>query len=128
MNRRDWVGFLKQGAGKEIAIAQLPAAMMNHLGATSNFVYLHHDYALKAVTKHGVDPEHFSLIFDTIDYGRAIADRDLHITFLWDTFPLGWFQVTVKRAFESRRVYISTFYKTNKREALRKLRKYKNLK
>ena len=123
MKLRDWLGFLEQGAGKEIAIAQLPKAIMRHLGAKSDHVFLHHDYAVKAVERHKTWPAHFSYIFDAIEFGTPLADRPLHVTFLWLS-PDGWFQVTVKRAFESRRVYVATFYKTNAREARRKMRKY----
>jgi hypothetical protein len=124
MNVRDWHGFLQQGAGKEIAIAQLSLTMTNHLGALSDRVYLHHDYATKAVEKHKIWVGDLSLIFEAIDYGTAIADRPLHITFLWDSRQKGWFQVTVKRAFESRRVYICTFYKTSLKEVNRKVKRY----
>jgi hypothetical protein len=124
MNVRDWLGFLKQGAGKEIAIAQLPKAIARHLGATSNFVYLHHAYAVKAVDKHQITPEQFPLIFDTIEFGIPIADRALHVTFVWNGGKQGWFQVTVKRAFESRRVYVATFYKTTAAKVASKLKRY----
>ena len=127
MNVRDWHGFLQQGAGKEIAIAQLSPAMTSHLGATSDRVYLHHEYAVKAVEKHKIWVGDLALIFETVDYGIAIADRPLHITFLWDSKQKGWFQVTIKRAFDSRRVYVCTFYKTNAKEAARKLKRYQIL-
>ncbi|MCW5758773.1 MAG: hypothetical protein KIS90_03270 [Phenylobacterium sp.] len=123
MYLRDWLMFLEQGRGKEIAVAQLSRAITRHLVAANHFVYLHHDYAVKAVAKHGIEPGQFNLIFDTIERGIPLADRALHITFLWQS-SVGWFQVTVKRAFHSRRVYICTFYKTNQNEAARKLRKY----
>ena len=123
MYPRDWKLFLETGAGKEIAIAQLSRKMTAHLGASSEKVYLHHDYAVKAVVKHRLGPEHFPLIFDTVEYGRALADRDAHITFLHDS-ALGWFQVTVKRAMESRRIYVATFYKTNVVEVARKTKRY----
>ena len=123
MYPRDWRLFLEQGQGKEIAIAQLSAAMTAHLGALSNKVFLHHDYAMKAVVKHNLGPDHFPLIFDAVDNGRALADREAHITFLHHT-SLGWFQVTVKRATESKRIYVATFYKTNLVEVTRKTRRH----
>jgi len=123
MYPRDWKLFLEAGHGKEIAIAQLSRAMTIHLGASSERVYLHHDYARKAVEKHRLGPEHFPLIFDTVEYGRALADREAHITFLHET-ALGWFQVTVKRAMESRRIYVATFYRTSAAEVVRKTKRY----
>lgn len=124
MYLRDWIMFLEKGAGKEIPVAQLPKAIVRHLGAASHFAYLHHDYATKAVTKHNIKPDQFNLIFDTIEKGIPIADRALHVTFLYEAARSKWFQVTVKRAYHSRRIYIATFYKTNEREARRKLKKY----
>lgn len=124
MNLRDWLGFLEQGEGKEIPIAQLSKAITSHLGAKSTFVYFHHAYAVKAVEKHNIAPIEFSLIFDTIEFGVPLADRLLHVTFVWKAPTEEWFQVTVKRAFESRRVYVSTFYKLRERDARSKLRRY----
>jgi hypothetical protein len=121
---RDWLGFLNQGAGKEIAIAQVPPAIQIHLGASSNHVFLHHAYAVKAVTKHRVWPGHFSYIFDAIERGIPVPDRHLHVTFLWDSQIDGWFQVTVKRAFETKRIYICTFYKIASKKAAKKIAKY----
>jgi hypothetical protein len=116
--------FLERGAGREIPVAQLPKGIVRHLAAANHFVYLHHEYAVKAVAKHGIRPEQFNLIFDTIERGTPLADRPLHITFLLQVGGTSWFQVTVKRAFQTRRVYICTFYKTNSKEARRKLGKY----
>lgn len=121
---RDWLGFLEQGAGKEIAIAQTSKAVTRHLGATSDRVFLHHAYAVKAVQKHKIWPAQFSLIFDTIEFGTPLADRALHVTFIWNSRIDGWFQVTVKRAFETRRVYVCTFYKLRERDALKRISRY----
>ena len=121
---RDWQLFLQKGQGKEMAIAQVSKEIAIFLGAYSDKVFIHHDYAIKAAEKHGVSPEDLCLLFDVVEYGRALADRERHVTFLCQT-SRGWFQVTVKRAEASRRLYISTFYKTNRAEADRKSRKYK---
>ena len=125
MYPRDWHRFIAEGAGNEIAIAQLSLEMTAHLGASSTHVYYHHDYILKAIQKHGMEIQHFPLVFDTVERGKALADRDAHITFLhFDESFNRWFQVTVKRAFESRRIYVQTFYKTNVREVTRKVKKF----
>jgi hypothetical protein len=121
MYERDWRNFLLKGHGKEIAIAQLSAKMVEHLGASSHFVYLHHDYAVKAVLKHTIHPADLALIFDTVERGTAVADRPLHITFYMRAGWERWLQVTVKRAFESRRIYVATFYKLRERDALKRM-------
>jgi hypothetical protein len=125
MYPHDWKRFLAEGAGNEIAIAQLSTEMTDHLGALSNRVFYHHDYVMKAVNKHGMLVEHFPLVFDTVERGKALADRAAHITFLhFDEAFNRWFQVTVKRAFETKRIYVQTFYKTNVREVTRKVKRF----
>lgn len=124
MHVRDWRYFLERGQGKEIEIAQLSDQMTAHLGASSKNVILAHEYAVKAAIRHRMPAEQFPMIFETVDHGIALADRELHITFLyhdkveWDR----WFQVVVKRSFETKRIYISTFYKTKPTEVARKLK------
>lgn len=122
MLERDWRLFLLKGAGKEPAIAQVAQDIADHLGAASRSVHLHHEYALKATVKHGVRPADLSLIWDTIDRGVAIADRPLHVTFYMREGS-GYWQVTIKRAFETRRLYVATFYRLRASDAERKLRR-----
>lgn len=124
MHPRDWRKFLEIGAGKEIACAQLlPDEVLAHLEPLSDKLFIGHDAAMKSVTKHRLDVEHFSLIFDTVERGMTLADRDRHVTFLHET-ELGWFQVTVKCALASRRLYVATFYQTRERDVRSKRRRY----
>lgn len=97
--------------------------MVAHLGAASDKVYYHHDYVLKAVKQHGVTFSDFSLLFDVVEFGRALADRERHILFMHQT-ARGWFQAAIKRAEASRRLYVATFYKTNIIEVNRKTKRY----
>lgn len=126
MHPRDWKKFLQVGQDREIEIAQLSQGLADHLEASSRNVILHHSYALKAFEKHNTPADQFPMIFETVDRGIPIADRPLHITFFyydkteWDS----WFQVSVKRAEENRRIYLCTFYKQKDIEVQRKLRKY----
>ncbi len=126
MREKDWQGFLNRGAGREIAVAQLAPALVSHLGAADDKVYLHHDYAAKAVNKHGLSAMHFPLIFDTIDFGIAVADRDRHLSFFYfdKETNLGWFQVTVKLALTGK-LYVATFYKQRQAEVARRLKLYR---
>lgn len=124
MHPRDWQQFLKIGAGREIACAQLLSdEVLTHLEPASDKLFIGHDAALKAVTKHHLAAEHFPLIFDTVERGMALADKDRHVTFLHET-ELGWFQVTVKCALASRRLYVATFYRTRERDVRSKRRRF----
>ena len=96
--------------------------MADHLQATSRKVYLRHDYARKAAEKHGVTAAQFPAIFDTIERGSAYADKLLHITFYHIVDGVLW-QVTIKRAFDTRRLYIATFYQQNQKDVARKTAK-----
>ena len=127
MYPRDWQKFLEIGAGKDIACAQLLSdEVLEHLDPLSDKLFIGHDTALKAVSKHRLGPEHFPLIFDTVERGMALADRDRHVTFLHET-DLGWFQVTVKCALASRRLYVATFYQTRERDVQSKRRRFRLL-
>lgn len=123
MYPHDWRLFIEEGAGKEIAFAPVSLEIASHLGAPSTQVWIHHDYALKAVQKHRLEPRHFSLIFETLEYGRVLDDKPRHATFLHLTED-GWLQVTIKRAEDSLRLYVATVYKTNAKEVARKSRRY----
>ena len=123
MYPRDWKLFLEKGDGKEIPIAQLSADMVAHLGAASDKVRFRHDYALKAVTKHGVTYSDFGYLFDVVDCGRALADRPNHILFMHLTHR-GWFQAAIKCTQDTRTLYVATFYKTNLLEVNRKTRRH----
>jgi hypothetical protein len=126
MHPRDWKKFLEVGQDREIAIAQVSQYYAEYLGASSRNLILHHTYALKAFEKHNTPPEQFPMIFETVDRGVAIADRERHLTFFHlDKTEWGsWFQVTIKCAEESKRLYVCTFYKQKEKEVVRKLNKY----
>lgn len=123
MYPRDWKLFLAHGQGKEIAIAQLSADLTAHLNAASNKVYYRHDYVMKAFAAHQTKHSDFGLLFDVVDFGRALADRPHHVLFMHLT-ARGWFQAAVKCSQDTRRLYVSTFYKTNVLEVNRKTRRY----
>jgi hypothetical protein len=125
MNVRDWTMYLAQG-GPDLVIAQLSREMTDHLGAVSDKVHLGHACAVKSVEKHRLLPAHFPQIFETVDFGRAIADRDRHITFLHfdDHVWKRWFQVTVKRCEERRLIFVSTFHKQTAEGVASKSRRF----
>lgn len=126
MHVRDWEIFLANGSARDLAIAQLSKEMTDHLGAVSNVVHLGHECALKCVQKHRLLPSHFPVIFETVDFGRALADRDRHITFLhFDSVMWHrWFQVTVKRCNERRLIFVSTFHKQTAESVASKTRRF----
>lgn len=128
MHVRDWRLFLAGQWDKEIAIAQLSPTLTAYLGASSPFVYLQQQYAIKAVEKHNLSPEHMHLIFETVDYGAALAEagRPQHLTFLhFDAVTFeDWFQVSVKRGQEDRRIFVTTFHRSNDHEMRRRFRKH----
>jgi len=125
MLERDWLGFLKQGAGKEIAIAHVAAGYVEFLGAESNKLYLHHDYARKAAEKHGLTGESFNMIWDAMEYGTAISDRPNHVTFFYRPWYIDrWIQVSIKCPADSKRLYLVTFHRVNARKMVNKLEKF----
>ena len=126
MYTHDWERYLKEGGAAEIGVAQLSPELTAHLGASSRTVYLGHEYAVKSATKHRVPPEHFPVIFDTVEFGTALADRPAQITFIHrDQLYAGrWFQVSVKCCFEQRHIFIKTFHRLRDRDMERLLRSH----
>lgn len=126
MHVRDWKLFLAGQWDNEIAIAQVSQDIADHLGASSRNVHLHQAYAIKAVRKHGLTPDHLPLIFEVVDYGAALVDRPNHVTFLHlDKSTWGdWFQVSIKRGFEDRRLFLTTFHRSDAGEVARKMRRH----
>lgn len=128
MHERDWKLFLRDGGGKEIAIAQLPARYVGHLGALSDKVYIHHTYAMKAAEKHTVAADLFRIIFDAVEYGEAVADRPRHITFFrFDPESQRWFQVSIKCAADTKRLYLATFHRVKARKVVNRTEKFGTL-
>jgi hypothetical protein len=117
MYPRDWQLFLRDGAGKEIAIAQLSAELTRYLGVPSEKVFLHQTYAVKATQKHQLGSEHFPLIFDAIDRGLVVEERPLHLTFFhFDAERQRWFELVIKKAQDTGRVYLCTFHRVSERK------------
>jgi hypothetical protein len=126
MNVRDWIKFLEGPYdAKLLAIAQLPEPLRQYLGSPSRNVHLRRDYALKALKKHGVPPEHFHLIFEAIDGGIAVPDKPRHLTFfLFDQhLTERWFQVSVKCCEEDQVNVVATFHRQKAPEVMRRMRK-----
>ena len=126
MHLRDWRLFLEQGSGKEIAVATAPAEVVSHLQAPSAKVWIHHDYVLKALREHDLPLEAFCHLFDVVDRGVSVADKERHVTFFYES-PLGWLHLTIKKALASERLYVCTLYKSNAREVARRVRKFSAL-
>lgn len=123
MYEHDWQLFLKRGESRAIAVAQVSAEIREHLSATDNKVRIHHACAMKALLKHDLRASDFEYLFDVVEFGSAIADKERHVTFLHRT-ERGWFQLTIKRAMDTGRIYICTYYKTKPAEVRRKLAKH----
>jgi hypothetical protein len=123
MHERDWQLFLENGSGVEIAVAQLSAAHTTFLGAASDKLYVHHDYAKKAYVKHGFSFSDFPIIFEAVDYGLAVADRPGHLTF-FHNYEGKWYQVSVKCSGDTNRLYLATMHRAKKQKVNNRLRKY----
>jgi hypothetical protein len=125
MNVRDWDSFIRKGRGRTLRLAQLSPDLTAHLDAVSNVVHIEHSYALKSVEKHQMLPAHFPMLDETIDQGAVVRDGDQHLVFLhFDEYVWNrWFRVTVKRCNERRKLFVSTFHKTELGQVRGKLRR-----
>lgn len=123
MYPRDWQRFLDEGEGNEIAIAQVPAHIQQFFSSPSEKVFLHHSYAKKAADKHHLSLERFPLIFDAIEFGTALSDRPHHVSFfyLWPEEDR-LYQVTIKKALDTGRLYLCTFHRVQQRKLTNRLK------
>jgi hypothetical protein len=119
----DWQDFIDRGHGKEMAVAQVSHAIMSHIGANNEQVFIHHQYVLKSIHQHRISLETFELLPDIIAYGQVLEDRDRHLLFLFES-RAGWLHLVIKRAEASRRIYVSTFHRTTKAKVAAKHRKF----
>jgi len=125
MNVKDWSAFIRKGKGRTIRLAQLAADLTSHLDAVSNVVHIEHSYAVKCVEEHGMLPEHFPMLDETIDHGAVVRDGDQYLVFLYfDQYVFNrWFRVSVKRCNERRKLYVATFHKTRWEQVKGKMRR-----
>lgn len=125
MNVRDWKSFIRDGTGTTLRLAQVSDEMAAAVGASDNIVRMEHSYAVKCAEKHGMLPEHFPALDDTIDRGAVLLDGTRHLVFFWfdDFVWKRWFRVTVKRCDAERRLWFSTFHKTEFEQVRGKMRR-----
>jgi len=119
----DWQAFIDRGHGTEVVVAQVSLALMSHLGANSDQVFMDHRYVLKSVHQHQISVEAFESLSDILAYGQVLEDRERHLVFLFEN-RVGWFHVVVKRAEASGRLYIATFHRTTSAKAAAKRRRF----
>lgn len=125
MNVRDWTAFIRDGHGTTLKLAQLDGSLTAHLGAASNVVHLHHDYAVKAIQEHQLLPAHLPMLDETIDQGAVIQDGNQTLVFfhydeyVWEK----WFKVAVKRCNERRLLWVHTIHKSDWSQVRSKMRR-----
>jgi hypothetical protein len=98
------------------------------MNASSREIRIGHDYALKAIEKHGLEAQHLPLMAEAVRDGEAYFDRERHITFLYFAGSAGrWFQLTVKCCTERRKLFVVTFHGLGTDDVKRKRRRYQRV-
>lgn len=109
-------------------IAQVAPHCVAYLGAISDKLYLDPLYARKAAEKHGLSPAHFNVIWAAVENGIAIADRERHVSFyLFDEAARRWFQVSIKCASDTKKLYLATFHRITERKVISRQNKFGTL-
>lgn len=123
---REWIPYLQGLEPPVRRVGRLTEELRHALRASNSSVYISHDYAVKAIAKHRLQPDHFPMIELAILYGRVIHDREPDLTFFYyDTAVFGtWFKVAVKRTPCGSEVYVKTFHKITPQEVARICRKH----
>lgn len=128
MDVSDWDRFVKRGQRENRYVAHLPAYLNGWLKASSHEIHIAHEYAVKAIIKHGLSIEHLPMVTETIKHGEAIYDRERHMTFLYLSPSFDrWFQVTIKCCSEKRRLFVVTFHGMSPGDITRKRKKFQTV-
>lgn len=124
----EWQRFLESGRRSERSVGRLSAYLNGFLLATDREIRMGHEYALKAVDKHGLEVGHLALVPTVISSGEAYFDRPKHVTFLYYSSAWKrWFQVTIKCCTERRRLFVTTFHGLGADDVKRKRRRYQRV-
>ncbi|KQW79745.1 hypothetical protein [Brevundimonas sp. Root1279] len=87
-----------------------------------------HEYARKALDKHGLEVPHLEIVGIAIRNGEAFHDRARHMTFLyWSEQFQRWFQLTVKCCAERRRLFVVTFHALGSDDVKRKRKRFQRV-
>ena len=128
MDVSDWDRFVKRGQREVKYVAHLPAYLNGLMLASSHQIHIAHEYAVKAIIKHGLSIEHLPLISETLRNGEAIYDRPKHLTFFYLSPEFDrWFQVTIKCCSERRQLFVTTFHGMSPSDITRKRKKFQQV-
>ena len=129
MNEQEWVRYAASGTPTVVSIARLEPDLCRSIRARTNLVRIRHDYVLKFIQKHGIEPHHLPMVQNAIEFGRAIADRPNHITFLYFDAHVfgGWFQTTIKATDSGQELWVVTFHKQNLADVIRLSKRHRIL-
>ncbi|WP_298371157.1 hypothetical protein [uncultured Bradyrhizobium sp.] len=121
MTEEEWIDFLVYAMPQAVSITRIPADLSHALGCSTGLVQMHHSYAVKAHTKHGIDPYRLPMVGIAIDVGRAVLDRRGHLQFFhFDEVVFGkWFHVVVKPNAPLTELWISSIHITKPKEVAR---------
>lgn len=124
MEAREWERRLLRGHGGEWPIGSLPAYLNGLLEGKSRVVRIGHEYALKALVKHGLTAEDLLLLPAVLSDGQVINDRPRHLTFFYlEPTEQRWFQLTIKRCGTQRAHFVTTFHALGPDDVRRRLKK-----
>lgn len=128
MDVETWTKFYLRGQRTLRSVGSIPAYLNGFLEASSREVMIAHEYAVKAVEKHGLAIDHLPLIEAIIAEGEVYFDRERHLTFLyWSGELERWFQVTIKCCNEKRELYVVTFHGLGADDVTRKRKRFEKV-
>jgi len=56
VTEQEWVEFLATGIPQSVSVTRIPVDLSRALNCSTQSVQMHHAYAVKAYSKHGIDP------------------------------------------------------------------------
>lgn len=122
MTEDEWWHFVASGAPPIVTVTQLPGLLCSAMRAHTSVVKIRHEYTLKILHKHGIQPDKLSMMTLTIEIGRAVLEPrgQCMSFFLFDDVVYGgWFHATIKATQLGDELWVSTFHPTRFEEVAR---------
>jgi hypothetical protein len=128
MTESEWLEFLSTGNPLSVPVTRLPSELTRLLHSDTDRLTLRHDYAMKSMVKHRLQPYHFPMLPITVDLGRIILQplKSKHLNFFYrDDVVFGtWFKAVVKTNSEMDELHVATFHRVHSDEVARWVRRY----
>lgn len=128
MNDDTWTSFYLRRPQDTRYVGMLPVYLNRFLEASNRRVAIAHEYAAKAVEKHGLEPVLLGQMPACLRHGEVFHDREKHLTFVHYSDDVArWFQLTIKCCNQRKQLFVVTFHGLGVDDVRRLRRRYQKV-